>query len=165
MAHRYFTEAENREFYASRPQKVVGVMVVCRDPEGRVLIVKPSYKPGWNLVGGFVDTGESPFSAALREMHEEIGLKLPDDRLSLLGVQYLPPVKFGEFLRIMFVANLTTDEVAGIRLQSDEIEEHRFVTMSNLEQYNERPVIDAARALLAQDQPGYVENRTLRGAL
>lgn len=161
---RYFTEAENAAFYASRPKKAVGVMVVLRNPQGRVMIVKPNYKPGWNLVGGFVDADESPFTAALREVREETGLKLPDNRLRLLGVYYLPPDKFEEFLRIMFVADLTAADIAGIQLQADELDDSRFVAVEELGQYNERSVIDAARVLLGKNTPGFVEGRAIRGA-
>lgn len=43
-----------------------------------------SHHPGqWALPGGRIDTGESPEQAALRELHEEVGLKLDAD--SVIG--------------------------------------------------------------------------------
>ncbi len=35
----------------------------------------------WALPGGRMDAGESPGQTALRELHEEVGLKLGDDRI------------------------------------------------------------------------------------
>src|ERR1700748_1030226 len=107
----YYTEAENRAYYAGQPTKHTGVMVAYLDPEGRILLVKPNYKPGWNLVGGVIDAAESPLRAAIRETDEEIGLKWAPERLSFLGVQYLPPGKYDDFLRILFSAKLTLNEV------------------------------------------------------
>ena len=44
------------------------------DAEGRVLLVKQTYMPGWRLPGGGVGWGEPPELAVLREMTEEVGL-------------------------------------------------------------------------------------------
>jgi 8-oxo-dGTP pyrophosphatase MutT (NUDIX family) len=44
------------------------------DRQGRILIVRHSYKPGWQLPLGGVDRGEPASDAVLRELKEEIGL-------------------------------------------------------------------------------------------
>jgi 8-oxo-dGTP diphosphatase len=46
--------------------------VLFRDAAGRVLLVKPTYKNGWEIPGGYVDAGESPRAAAAREVKEEL---------------------------------------------------------------------------------------------
>jgi 8-oxo-dGTP pyrophosphatase MutT (NUDIX family) len=44
-----------------------------------------AHRGQWALPGGRCDEGETPVAAALRELHEELGLKLgPDDVLGLL---------------------------------------------------------------------------------
>jgi 8-oxo-dGTP pyrophosphatase MutT (NUDIX family) len=51
-----------------------GVAGVVEDSQGRVLLVRHSYKTGWALPGGGVDRGEPPAQAVLRELAEEVGL-------------------------------------------------------------------------------------------
>ncbi len=41
---------------------------------GMLLLVKSSYRNEWNLPGGSVSPGETPYAAAVRELKEEIGL-------------------------------------------------------------------------------------------
>src|ERR1700691_262996 len=44
-----------------------------------------AHRGQWALPGGRCDDGETPITAALRELHEELGLELgPDDVLGLL---------------------------------------------------------------------------------
>jgi len=52
------------------------------DRTGRLLILKPNYKPGWTIPGGQIEeTGESPWQACQRETLEECGLELKKGRL------------------------------------------------------------------------------------
>jgi len=51
-----------------------GVAGAVMDEQGRVLLVRQTYMPGWRLPGGGVGRGEPPDAAVRRELHEEIGL-------------------------------------------------------------------------------------------
>ena len=70
------------------PRKRAAATMLFTDPAGRVLVVKPTYKPRWELPGGAVEDGESPGTAAAREVAEELGI----DRAAgvLLAVDYVP---------------------------------------------------------------------------
>jgi 8-oxo-dGTP pyrophosphatase MutT (NUDIX family) len=55
-------------------RKRVAADVLIRDEAGRVLVVDPTYKEGFDLPGGMVEANESPQAGALREIGEELGL-------------------------------------------------------------------------------------------
>lgn len=63
----------------------MGARTAVIDGEGRVLLVKQSYAPGWILPGGGVERGETCELAALRELHEEAAVT-PKGPLQLHGV-------------------------------------------------------------------------------
>jgi ADP-ribose pyrophosphatase YjhB (NUDIX family) len=54
----------------------VGALVVVIRTDGRVLVVRNTYRRGWTLPGGFARRGERPERAASRELREEVGLDL-----------------------------------------------------------------------------------------
>ena len=60
----------------------LGVNAVIRDEQGRVLLGLRSRPPIWNLPGGAVEPGETPWAAVVRETREEVGLDVQIDRLT-----------------------------------------------------------------------------------
>jgi 8-oxo-dGTP diphosphatase len=50
------------------PRMAAGIAI--RDPGGRILLVRPTYKDGWDIPGGYVEPGESPAEACRRELKE-----------------------------------------------------------------------------------------------
>lgn len=82
--HAYLAEGN-----ATQARKRVSADVLLRDPGGRVLLVKPTYKPGWDLPGGMVEANEPPEVGARRELREELGREI--GQLRLLVVDWVPP--------------------------------------------------------------------------
>jgi 8-oxo-dGTP pyrophosphatase MutT (NUDIX family) len=57
-----------------RRPKTYGAHAFALTREGRLVLVKLWYAPGWRLPGGGRDESEAPVAAALRELREEIGM-------------------------------------------------------------------------------------------
>lgn len=63
----------------------LGVRGVVEQADGRVLLVRHVYTPGWYLPGGGVERGEPARLALERELEEEAGVALVDPPI-LIGV-------------------------------------------------------------------------------
>ncbi|MFE7121185.1 NUDIX domain-containing protein, partial [Streptomyces sp. NPDC057654] len=103
--------------------------VLLFDEDDRVLLVDPTYKPGWEFPGGVVEPGEPPARAGMREVAEELGLELADVP-RLLVLDWEPPraPAFGG-LRLLFDGGLLTRDAADrLLLPCAELRGWRFVT-------------------------------------
>ena len=60
-------------WFLRRPN-TFGAHAVALTPEGRVILVRLRYAPGWRMPGGGRRAKEDPLEAALRELREEIGM-------------------------------------------------------------------------------------------
>ncbi len=54
----------------------LGVRAVVRSDDGKFLLVRHTYTPGWHFPGGGVERGETAEGALLKELHQETGLAL-----------------------------------------------------------------------------------------
>ena len=99
---------------------VMGSGALYRDRVGAVVLVKPSYKDGWDLPGGIVEPGESPLEAVRREVVEELGVALPVGRL--LEVDSAPDDVIGDKLLWVFDGGvLDSAQLAALRVDGEEL--------------------------------------------
>lgn len=56
------------------PTWSAGAAAVVERDDGRWLMVRPVYRKGWGLPGGFIDRNERPAEAVHRELREELGI-------------------------------------------------------------------------------------------
>ncbi|KAF4411160.1 MULTISPECIES: NUDIX hydrolase [Streptomyces] len=103
--------------------------VLLFDESDRVLLVDPTYKPGWEFPGGVVEAGEPPARAGVREVAEEVGIEL-DAVPRLLVVDWEPPEppSYGG-LRLLFDGGRVPPGTAErLALPAAELRAWRFVT-------------------------------------
>lgn len=105
----------------------LGVAVVIRDGEGRILLERRSDCGWWGMPGGRVEAGETVEQAALREVFEETGLVV---RITGLVGLYSEPdgriVTFPDNVVQLVDAAVTAEIVSGELTTSPESEELRF---------------------------------------
>lgn len=141
--------------------------VLLFDEDDRVLLVDPTYKPGWEFPGGVVESGEPPTDAGVREVVEELGLR-PAEPLRLLVVDWEQPSPPGYGgLRLLFDGGRLTAEAArDVLLPASELRAWRFVTEGEAAEL--LPPVRLSRlrwALRAREQgrPLYLEAGTPTG--
>ncbi|MEU8529430.1 NUDIX domain-containing protein [Streptomyces sp. NPDC048629] len=110
-------------------RETVASGVLLFDEQDRVLLVDPTYKPGWEFPGGVVESGEPPAVAGVREVAEELGVRL-DTAPGLLVIDWEPPRPPGYGgLRFLFDGGVLPASAADeLRLPGAELRGWRFVT-------------------------------------
>ncbi|MCX4750683.1 NUDIX hydrolase [Kitasatospora sp. NBC_01287] len=140
----------------------VAAAVLLFDEDDRVLLVDPVYKPDWEFPGGVVERGEAPTLAAVREAAEELGLRLDQEELRLLAVDWEPRVgsRRGGIRLVYDGGRLTAAQRAGLRLPPDELRDWRFVTLEEAGQLlsaGRHRRLAGALAARGQGTPSYLE--------
>jgi 8-oxo-dGTP diphosphatase len=140
------------------------------DGDGRLLILKPTYKKGWTIPGGVMESGETPWQACQREVSEETGL--PVTRGRLVCVDYRPPkparpggpgsppkAERPGGLRFLFDCGVFGPQaLAAIVLQAEEISESRLLPRAEALPLLSKPV---RRRVRAATRAGAVRARTV----
>ncbi|KUJ43318.1 hypothetical protein ACZ90_67430 [Streptomyces albus subsp. albus] len=122
------TPGEIATFLAGHPAPVMAADALIRDATGRILLVDPPYKEGWDLPGGMIDD-EEPVEGLARELREE--LQTHDARIGrLLAVDSLPKEVYGRSLIacIYAVRIPQAPSAESLVLQHDEIRAAEYVS-------------------------------------
>jgi ADP-ribose pyrophosphatase YjhB (NUDIX family) len=134
LTNRYaVTMTQSDQGAVATPRVAAGALFT--DQAGRMLLVKPAYKAGWDIPGGYVMPGESPLAACRRELGEELGGSWPVNPQPLV-VDWAPADGEGDKILFVFAASgLEPVDVPGVAFPDAEITDARFITASELDQY------------------------------
>jgi len=132
------------------------------DEAGRVLLVKPTYKPGWEIPGGGLEPGESPSDAAAREVREELGIVATVGRL--LVVDWAPNPADGDKLLFVFDGGVLPTSTVVV-VDGAEIDGYRYVLDEEIDALLIPRLarrVHAAIACRAHAATGYLEHGIVR---
>ncbi len=118
------------ELDAGFPRRRCSAGGIIRDQQGRILVVKPSYRAGWLLPGGLVEAQETPANTLRREALEEVGIT--PTLMRLLCIDLLPPENgFSESVHFLFeCAPVHIDGNTCLPADGVEILEARFLAQT-----------------------------------
>ncbi|MEU4830759.1 NUDIX hydrolase [Streptosporangium sp. NPDC023615] len=101
------------------------------DDYGRLLLVRPHYKDYRDIPGGYIEPGETPFQACVREVQEELGIQPPIG--DLLAVDWAPHPEEGDKVLFLFDGGTLSPSMRdSIRLGADELASYDFHSVEEL---------------------------------
>ena len=115
----------------TEPKIPVSCGAILLNGQGRLLIVKPSYKSGWSIPGGSMhSSSETPWQACQREVMEETSLTVARGRLVVVDTR---PHQDGRQMGMRFLFHCGTvppEHESRIRVQPGELKEFRFAPVA-----------------------------------
>lgn len=130
---------------------VAGSSAVVMDGAGRILLVRHSYRQGWSTPGGFLNRGEQAADAVVREVWEEVGLRVAayDEQVVVLRTDD----RIVEFVqRLRLVDEATAADVRAVSAEIDEVRWFALDALPELATVTQRVLdaLDGASARRAQ---------------
>lgn len=153
-------ELSDEEFFASLPATRGAAGALIRSAEGDVLLVRRVYAPDrpWGVPGGVMEAEESPLTACLREVTEELGVSASPR--GLLVMDWVPPAPpRTPALHWLFRVEVSSEEFV---LPEEELSGWTWVPPQKLDEYlmggTARRMIAAVQVDDRIGEPVYLEN-------
>ncbi|NLA43123.1 NUDIX hydrolase [Candidatus Saccharibacteria bacterium] len=126
-----YTREETRIFLATRVARPASAGVIVETKSGEALVLKAHYKSYWSFPGGWIEHGQTPRVAAVRELLEETGLDFADSDVDMSFVVSRSSELMQTF-QFIFKAKHSIDKNIAIKLQASEIAEYKFVSKDDV---------------------------------
>ena len=117
-----------KAYLRTLPQKRMGAGALFFDEHGRVLLVNPTYKAGWEIPGGVVEEFESPRRCCQREVADELGVLREVGPLLLVDYNSETATSTESVMFIFEGGVLDQAAIDGIKLPADELSRFAFFT-------------------------------------
>ncbi|MEJ2738356.1 MAG: NUDIX hydrolase [Dehalococcoidia bacterium] len=122
----------NCDFVDYKNPLPVAVAVAIRDK--KFLLIKRGIEPRkgmWGSASGFIESGESPQEACLRELREETGVS--GTIVKLIGVRWLKDEQmYGDMLAVIYLVQVDEDAVP---VPGGDVDDARFFTIDELPEF------------------------------
>jgi 8-oxo-dGTP diphosphatase len=143
----------------SLPSIPVSAGALIFDGDRRLLILKPTYKSGWTIPGGVMESdGETPWEACQREVREECGIVVHEGRLACMDFRPPRPGRPGG-IRFLFDCGVVDDaSLAAIVVQPEEISQYRMAALPDALTLLRRPIRRRVRAASCGQGLVYLED-------
>jgi 8-oxo-dGTP diphosphatase len=154
----------DRAFYDALPKKRMGAGCLFFNKHQELLLVKPTYKAGWEIPGGVVESNESPKQCCQREVAEEIGLKREIGPLLVIDYNYQNGSKTESLMFIFDGGVLQDEEIAAIQLPAAELSEFAFFSQDALPEAMTKSLksrVLAAWQQRCENRACYLENQQI----
>lgn len=132
------------------------------DRNGRILILKPTYKSGWTIPGGQIEAdGETPWEGCRREVLEETGLSVAAGRLVCVDFLRPRPRRPGGLRFVFDCGSLGAGADERIVLQAEEIGDYQWAEPDDADRLLSGPVGRRVRLALGATSALYLEDGQL----
>ncbi|MFJ2215020.1 NUDIX domain-containing protein [Streptomyces sp. NPDC101062] len=122
---------DRSEFLIGKAAPLMAAGALFFNEAGHVLLVEPNYKNYRDVPGGYVEQGESPLQACVREVQEELGIVPPIGQL--LAMDWAPSDKEGDKILYLFDGGvLSQNALNRIEFQDGEIQAIAFHSVSEI---------------------------------
>lgn len=141
-------------------RKRVAVKALVRNDGGRLLLVNPTYKECWDLPGGMAEANEPPAAALVREVAEELDVRVTVGPLLTLD-WVAPHGPWDDQLVFVFEANIPASDMTDMKIADDELSDFGFFSLYDAKQRLRNDVaarLERAVRALSSERTHYSEN-------